>query len=165
MALPEWQESADEESKVKKAPKQKVARNFCYICGPDNPHGMRLKFSTDSSNSNDPVVRGTFSLAYRYQGPPSDAHGGVIASLVDEAMGKLNRIDGIVGLTAEMTVEYLHPVPLGHKIVVEARPSEQRGRNYWRECTIRDSRGKLLVRGRGRFVKVAERERAQEIQQ
>jgi len=150
---------------VKKAPKQKATRNFCYICGPDNPHGMRLKFSIDSADSKDPVVRGIFSLAYRYQGPPSAAHGGVIASIVDEAMGKLNRIDGIVGLTAEMTVEYLRPVPLGHKIVVEARPSEHRGRNYWRECTIRDSKGRLLVRGRGRFVKVAERERAQAIQQ
>ncbi len=143
---------------MKRDSKQRVKRNFCYICGPDNPQGMRLKFSIDSHDSKDPVVRGTFSLAYRYQGPPAAAHGGVIAALVDEAMGKLNRIEGMVGVTAEMTVEYLRPVPLGHKIVVEARPSEHRGRNYWRECTIHDSKGKLLVRGRGRFVKVAERE-------
>lgn len=139
---------------MKKSPKRKMKRNFCYICGADNPQGMRLKFSVDSKA---PLVRGTFSLAHRYQGPPAAAHGGIIASLVDEAMGKLNRVDGIVSVTAEMTVEYLHLVPLGHKIVVEARPAEQRGRNYWRECTIRDSKGKLLVRGRGRFVKVAVR--------
>ena len=147
---------------MKKGPKLRMKRNFCYICGPDNPEGMRLKFSIDPK---DPVVRGTFSLAYRYQGPPSSAHGGVIAAVVDEAMGKLNRVEGIVGVTAEMTVEYLRPVPLGRKIVVEARPSEHRGRNYWRECTIHDSKGKLLVRGRGRFVKIAERGRTQEIQE
>ena len=142
---------------MKKNPQKRIKRNFCYICGADNPQGMRLKFSVDSE---EPVVRGTFSLAHRYQGPPSSAHGGVIAALVDEAMGKLNRVDGVVALTAEMTVEYLHLVPLGHKILVEARPSEHRGRNYWRECTIRDSKGKLLVRGRGRFVKVAVRDDA-----
>ena len=139
---------------MKKIPKPKLRRNFCYVCGVDNPQGMRLKFSIDSGA---PVVRGMFSMAHRYQGPPGGVHGGVIATLVDEAMGKLNKIDGIVAMTAEMTVQYLRPVPLGHKIVVEARSSEHNGRNYWRECTIHDSKGKLLVQGKGRFVKVGER--------
>ena len=149
-----WQTT--EASNVKNGSKR-ARRNFCYICGADNPQGMRLKFSVDSEEA---IVRGAFSLAHRYQGPPSSAHGGVIASLVDEAMGKLNRVDGIVALTAEITVEYLRLVPLGRKILVEARPSEHRGRNYWRECTIHDAKGKLLVRGRGRFVKVAVRDDA-----
>jgi acyl-coenzyme A thioesterase PaaI-like protein len=67
-------------------------------------------------------------------------------------------VDGVVALTAELTVEYLKPVPLGRKIMVEARPAKQTGRNYWRECTIRDSEGTLLVRSRGRFVKIAVRD-------
>lgn len=78
--------------------------------------------------------------------------------IVDEAMGKLSRVDGVVALTAELTVEYLKPVPLGRKIMVEARPEKQLGRNYWRECTIRDAEGTLLVRSRGRFVKIAVRD-------
>jgi uncharacterized protein (TIGR00369 family) len=143
---------------LKKDPRQGLQPNFCYICGADNPKGMRLKFSVDSA---EPAVRGFFSLARHYQGPPACAHGGVIASLVDEAMGKLNKIDGVRALTAEITVEYLRPVPLGRRILVEARPSEHRGRNYWRECTIRDAKGKLLVRGRGRFVKVQSEPRIQ----
>ncbi len=97
------------------------------------------------------------NIAHRYQGPPSFVHGGVIAVLVDEAMGKLNRLDGIVAMTAEMTVRYVRPVPLGRKIQVKAWPLRRRGRNYWRECTIHDSQGKLLVQSKGRFVKVAVR--------
>jgi uncharacterized protein (TIGR00369 family) len=128
-----------------------IARNFCFGCGGDNPQGMRLKFSVDSSDS---TVRGVFSLAHRYTGPPSFAHGGIIATLLEEAMGKLNRVDGVVAMTAEMSVEYLRPVPLGRKIIVEARPSQQRDQNYWRESTIRDSRGRLLARGQARFVRV-----------
>ena len=143
---------------MKDTVKRNALKNFCYICGPDNPQGLRLKFLISSEEA---VVRGNFRLAKRYQGPPGCAHGGVIASLVDEAMGKLNRVDGILALTAEMTVEYLKLVPLGQKIFVEARPSEHRGRNYWRECTIRDADGKLLVRGRGRFVKIGDRNPAQ----
>ena len=132
----------------------KIPRRFCFGCGLDNTQGMRLKFSIDPQDS---VVRGAFTLAHRYQGPPGAAHGGVVAVLVDEAMGKLSRLDGVVALTAELSVEYLHPVPLGRKITVEARPVRQLARNYWRECTIHDSRGKLLVRGKGRFVKVGVR--------
>lgn len=104
------------------------------------------------------MVRATFSMAHRYQGPPNGVHGGIIATLVDEAMGKLSRVDGVVALTAELNVEYLRPVPLGRKIIVEARPAQQRGRSYWRECTIHDANGTLLVRGKGRFVKVAARD-------
>ena len=140
---------------MKKVPKQPIQRNFCYACGADNPQGMRLKFSVYPEG---PVVRATFSLAHRYQGPPAAVHGGIIATLVDEAMGKLSRVDGVVAMTAELNVEYLRPVPLGRKIIVEAKPSEHRGRNYWRECTIRDSKGTLLVRSKGRFVKIAVRD-------
>jgi uncharacterized protein (TIGR00369 family) len=129
-------------------------RNFCFGCGKDNAEGMKLKFVIDDANRE---VRGAFRLPGRYEGPPAHAHGGIIALLMDEAMGKLNRPENIVALTAEMTVEYLKPVPLRRKIVVEAHPTNHNGRNYWRECSIRDAYGTLLARGRGRFVKVGER--------
>jgi uncharacterized protein (TIGR00369 family) len=142
---------------MKKNAKAKVARNFCFGCGQDNSQGMRLKFSVDPAES---VVRGAFRLAGRYQGPSASAHGGIIATVMDDAMGKLNRVEGIRAVTAELNVEYLRPVPLGRKIVVQARRAEQRGRNYFRECTIHDSDGNLLARGRTRYVKIGEREKA-----
>ena len=140
---------------MKKRGAAKVARNFCFGCGQDNKQGMRLKFSVDEKEK---VARGRFRMAGRYRGSRAAVHGGIVATLVDEAMGKFNRLEGIVAPTAELCVEYLRPVPLGRTIVVEARPGEQHGRNYWRECPIRDSQGQLLVRGKGRFVKVGLRE-------
>jgi len=92
----------------------------------------------------------------RYQGSRKVLHGGIVALLLDEAMGKFNRLDEIVAPTAELSVEYLRPVPVGRKILVEARRIRQQGRNYWREGTIADADGKLLARGKGRFVKVAD---------
>ena len=141
-------------NQMKKTPRQRVPRKFCFACGIDNSQGMRLKFSVDPK---DCTVEGTFYLAHRYQGPPSYVHGGVVAILVDEAMGKLNRLDGIVSMTGELTVRYHRPVPLGRKILVKAWPVQHRGRNYWRECTIHDSQGRLLVQSTGKFVKVAVR--------
>ena len=138
-------------AQTKNQPGSRYVRNFCFLCGPDNPQGMRLKFSVDPVHS---VVRGTFHLAHRYGGPASLAHDGIVAAVVEEAMAKLNSLDKLAVRIAEMTVEYLHPVPLGRKITVEARSSDPKGREFSRECTIRDSRGRVLVRGQGRFVRV-----------
>ena len=114
---------------------------------------MHLKFKIEGDN---PVVRGTFRMPGRYQGSRKVLHGGIVALLLDEAMGKFNRVDAIVAPTAELRVEYLRPVPVGQKILVSARRTRQEGRNFWRECQIEDAAGKLLARGKGRFVKVGD---------
>jgi uncharacterized protein (TIGR00369 family) len=114
---------------------------------------MHLRFSVDGE---EPVVRGSFRVPTRYQGSRKVTHGGIVALLLDEAMGKFNRVEQIVAPTAELSVAYLRPVPVGRKIVVEARRVRQEGRNYWRECTIQDEEGKLLARGTGRFVKIGD---------
>src|SRR5512140_3939091 len=87
-----------------------IPKNHCFGCGPDNPDGMHLKFELDEA-------RQTFvckvTLSDRYVGPPGHAHGGVIATILDEAMGKVNKLRHVIALTAEMTVSYNKPVPLG----------------------------------------------------
>jgi len=139
-------------AKIIRKPTLHVGKKFCFVCGADNSQGMRLKFSVDSKPS---IVRGVFHLAHRYMGPSSFAHRGIIAAIMDEAMVKLDSLHGAPALTAEIIVKYLRPVPLGHKIIVEARPLKQRGKHYWRECTIRDARGRLLVHGKGEFGRAA----------
>jgi len=136
-----------------KKSKPAAARNCCFGCGPYNTQGMHLSFKVDGA---EPVVRGAFRMAARYQGSRKVLHGGIVALLLDEAMGKFNRVEEIIAPTAELSVEYLRPVPVGRKIVVEARRVRQEGRNYWRECIIQDENGKLLARGKGRFVKIGE---------
>jgi uncharacterized protein (TIGR00369 family) len=128
-------------------------RNHCFGCGPANARGMHLRFRVDGE---EPVVRGAFRIPGRYQGSRNVMHGGIVALLLDEAMGKFNRVEQIVAPTAELRVEYLRPVPVGRKIVVEAKRVRHEGRNYWRECTIQDEGGRLLARGTGRFVKVGD---------
>lgn len=129
------------------------ARNYCFGCGPHNAAGMHLQFTLEGE---EPIVRGRFRLPRRFQGSRQVLHGGIVALLLDEAMGKFNRVEQIIAPTAELSVEYLRPVPVGAKIVVEARQVRKQGRNYWRAGVIQDAAGTLLARGRGRFVKVGE---------
>ena len=129
----------------------KILRNLCFGCGKDNPHGMHLKFFYHE-DSDSFVAR--FRLAQRYWGPPKHAHGGIIATILDEAMGKVNKLKHVIALTREMTVEYLKPVPLHKPLLVEGRSKYVRGRRHVNVGEIRNERGEVLARGRATFVAI-----------
>lgn len=112
---------------------------------------MRLKFSFDEENRR---TWCRFRLTRRYQGPPGHAHGGIIATILDDAMGKLNKLYGVVAVTSKMTVEYLRPVPLYQRLRVESHHVSRRGRRLTRVAEIRNQRGMVLARSRGVFIAI-----------
>lgn len=126
-------------------------KNFCFGCGKNNPEGMRLRFSYDE-RSNRFICR--FRLGRRYTGPPGHAHGGVIATILDEAMGKVNKLHNVVALTSQITVQYLKPVPLNQSLRVEARGVSVRGRRHINTAEILNPRGEVLASSRGTFIAI-----------
>ncbi len=128
--------------------------NKCFGCGGDNAGGMKLTFDQDNKNRR---IVGRFVLGERYQGGGGFAHGGIIAVLLDEAMGKVCRFREVRAVTAELTVEYLKPVKVQHEIIVEGRETEQKGRNIFMTGEIRDADGLVLARSRARFVVIGQK--------
>jgi uncharacterized protein (TIGR00369 family) len=128
--------------------------NKCFGCGGDNAGGMNLTFEQDNVNRK---IVGRFVLGERYQGGGGFAHGGIIATLLDEAMGKVCRFREVRAVTAELTVEYLKPVNVQSEIVVEGRETEQKGRNIFVTGEIRNGVGEVLARGKGRFVVIGQK--------
>lgn len=112
---------------------------------------MQLEFASDDERKR---IVGRFRMASEYQGGAGLVHGGIIALLLDEAMGKVNRFSQVRAVTAELTVEYRRPIPVEVEILVEAFQVERNGRSLVHEGEIRDASGRLLARGRGRFVVV-----------
>ena len=129
----------------------KLQKNNCFVCGQDNPEGMRLKFILDDERQTF-VCR--FRLSRRYTGPPGHCHGGIIASILDDAMGKVNKLHHVVALTREMTVEYLKPVPLHKPLRVEGREISKRGRTHVNTAEILNEEGEVLARSRGIFIAI-----------
>jgi uncharacterized protein (TIGR00369 family) len=129
----------------------RLKKNFCFGCGLDNPEGMRLKFTYDEAGKR---FVSKFRLARRYVGPPGHAHGGIIATILDEAMGKVNKVRQVVALTKELTVEYLKPVPLGIPLIAEGRERSVRGRVHTNVAEIRNQQGEILARSRGKFIAI-----------
>ncbi len=95
-----------------------MQKNYCFVCGKDNPDSMRLRFTYDEERD---CFVCRFRLGKRYTGPPGHCHGGIIATILDEAMGKVNKLRHVIAVTSEMTVNYLKPVPLQQPLRVESR--------------------------------------------
>jgi uncharacterized protein (TIGR00369 family) len=127
------------------------ADNRCFGCGAANEAGMKLPFELDVDERR---ARGRFTLGANYAGGGGFAHGGIIAVVLDEAMGKLSKLNEERAVTAEMSIEYKRPVPVNQEIAVEGWQEEEKGRNRFRVAEIRDMQGSLLARGKGRFVVV-----------
>ncbi len=124
--------------------------NRCFGCGQTNRTGLRLKFFVDEEQTIMCQVR----LARRFEGPPGHAHGGIIATLLDEAMSKANRQFGVLAMTRQMEVEYLKPVPLGAKLLLTGRHATSSGRKHHCEAQLANEDCIALARAEALFIAV-----------
>jgi uncharacterized protein (TIGR00369 family) len=129
----------------------RIQKNYCFACGTNNAEGMRLRFTYDEERDRF-VCR--FRLGKRYTGPPGHAHGGIIATILDEAMGKVNKLRHVIALTSTITVDYLKPVPLNKPLRVESREVRVRGRYHTNAAQILNQKGEVLARSKGLFIAI-----------
>jgi len=131
--------------------KPKPRKNHCFGCGHDNPQGMRLKFTLDEE-SRQAVCH--FKLSRKYTGPPGHSHGGIIATILDEAMGKVNKFRNVLALTSSMEIKYLKPVPLGQALTVTAQEQSVEGRRHTNIGEIRNASNEVLACGTATFIAI-----------
>lgn len=122
----------------------------CYGCGKDNPIGLHLHNTYVENKSHI-----EFEVKPDYCGYPGLMHGGITATLFDEAMFYAVKKLDIVTVTASITIDYISPAYEGHTLVCEAQVEEQDGRKIDVAGELKDiSNGKLIARARGRFLEV-----------
>jgi acyl-coenzyme A thioesterase PaaI-like protein len=59
-----------------------------------------------------------------YQGPPACVHGGIVAALLDDALGRTRHLTGRNCVTGSLDISYKRPTPLNADLVVQARIDE-----------------------------------------
>ena len=122
-------------------------RTSALPAGRTTPKACCLRFTYDEER-NCFVCR--FRLGKRYTGPPGHCHGGIIATILDEAMGKVNKLRQVVALTSEITVNYLKPVPLNQAAARRvARGEGYRDGSISTLAEILNQKGEVLARGAG----------------
>jgi uncharacterized protein (TIGR00369 family) len=126
-------------------------RHRCFGCGAANPGGLQLKFVLSPAGRSYVCE---FELSAQFGGPPGHAHGGIIATILDEAMGKANKLKGKIALTRRLEVDYLRPVPLDQPLVAEGSIIRVRGRALYNRAELRNAAGVVLARSRGKFMSI-----------
>jgi uncharacterized protein (TIGR00369 family) len=126
------------------------ASNRCFGCGQTNPVGLQLTFALIEAGS----VTCSAVVSNLYEGPPGYVHGGIIATLLDEAMSKANRSRGVTAMTRQMNVEYLRPVPSGSPIRIDGRVLRSEGRKHWTKAQIFNAAGTVLAEAEALFIAI-----------
>jgi uncharacterized protein (TIGR00369 family) len=131
-------------------PMTHAAQNRCFGCGPANPGGLQLEFLLSEDRS---VVCLT-TVSDAFEGHPGFVHGGVIATLLDEAMSKSVRARGLTAMTGKMDIHYRRPVPSHTPIRLEGKLVRSEGRKHWTEARILNAKGTELAESNGLYIEL-----------
>ena len=122
----------------------------CFGCGDDNPIGLHLRFAADGDS-----VRASFIAGPDHQGFGNIVHGGIISTVLDEAMAWATAHAGFWAMTGEMRIRFRRPLNIGEPTIVSASVSGARGRlvTTASELVI-ESDGSPVATATATFVKV-----------
>lgn len=124
--------------------------------GRANPRALRLTFDDmtpppDGMLVPDATAVGRVVLDASASGPPGRAHGGIVTTILDEALGVAIMRAGRTGMTVAIDVSFLGAVPIGVELVVHARCTVIDGRKTTAEAELCVD-GQVAARARGLFV-------------
>ena len=137
-----------------------LAPHACFACGELSEHGMHLVLHVDGASSWTEL-----KLPAAFQGWEGIAHGGIVATILDEVMAWALASADAWAVTARMTVEFRRPVVVGRRIRGEGRLVERRHRLLSTAGRLIDAEtGAVLATAEGTYVEVPEK-RKRELQE
>ncbi len=101
--------------------------NDCFVCGDDNPNGMHASFSIDYNNNS---ASCDYTIPSHFQGWHGIAHGGILATLLDETCVYACRPLAKEVVTAAINLRYKKPVPVATPLRISAEVCEQKKRYF-----------------------------------
>ena len=87
--------------------------HYCFACGPDNPQGLRMRVKRGEGKA-----EADLTLCREHQGWRDIAHGGLVATVLDEIMAHAVVDQYPQAVTVDLRVRYKSPTPLGQPLRV-----------------------------------------------
>jgi acyl-coenzyme A thioesterase PaaI-like protein len=124
----------------------------CFGCGGEQAHGLHLEARAGDGVS----ITAEFTVQPAHQGAPGLAHGGVLASALDETLGSLNWLLRTIAVTGRLETDFVRPVPVGTVLHLEAEVTAVAGRKIYSTATgrIGGPDGPVAVRADALFIEV-----------
>jgi uncharacterized protein (TIGR00369 family) len=125
--------------------------NYCFVCGNQNPVGLKLNFHYDEKN--DEMVSNTV-FPHHFQGWQGVLHGGLISTVLDEIMIKAAAQKGFKCVTAELNIKFKKPALLKKEFTIKGKVKEIRRRLVLTEGSVVDSDGTTIAAANGKFITI-----------
>ena len=122
---------------------------LCFVCGPRNESGLRLRFEHDGDS-----VTTSYKASGHHQGFPGVLHGGVLSALLDEVMSRVSVVEGRWTQTARMEVRFRRPVPVDSTVTAVARKTRERRGFIDAEGLVLMADGSVAAEASGTFAPV-----------
>ncbi len=124
----------------------------CFGCGPENEAGLQLDFRQTGTAT----VECTCVVPAHLCGGPTTVHGGIQATILDEALGKAAHTGFTDGprrriVTAEFSLRYRRPAPLGEPLTARAELVRVEGANVFVRGALLGSDGTELTTAEARW--------------
>lgn len=118
--------------------------NRCFVCGQDNPIGLKLRFVPAGEG-----VRAEFTPSALHVGYEGLVHGGILAALVDDALANIWFTRGQEAVTAKIEVRFRREVRPGDRLIVTAHPTGTRAGLFTARAEIARPDGAVVADGTG----------------
>lgn len=125
--------------------------NHCFVCGGDNPQGLRLQFKHDPETKE---MTTSVTFPEHFQGWSGVVHGGLVSTVLDEIMVKSTTAEGYVCVTAEISIKFKKPVFTGNQYTVTGKITEIKRKLIFTEGKIMDRSKQVVALASAKFFMI-----------
>jgi len=120
---------------------------YCFACGKNNPEGLRVNWTVEGK-----TTKAEFIPSKKFQGFKNIVHGGIIASLLDEAMGRLAwKVYGDC-VSAEIKVRFINPAKINEKLLIVGEIVNSSKRIIYARSEIKKEDGTKIATATGKIL-------------
>ncbi len=123
----------------------------CFVCGQRNPYGLHLVFRLENN-----TIVADFQPREEHQGFPGVIHGGIVAAVLDEALGRTSMLAEKPewSMTGRLEVRYRRYVPFGPLLRIRASLESERRQMVQAsgKLTLADDESVTLAEAHGTFL-------------
>lgn len=124
----------------------------CFGCSDSNPDGLKLRFQRIGDE-----IRANYQVPDRFHGAPGVAHGGIVATILDEfSCAAAVFLSGHRVVTGELTVRYLAPCPVESPLTISAQVVDESHPRYIVVAAEVTELTTVVARSTGKFFRSPE---------
>jgi uncharacterized protein (TIGR00369 family) len=122
---------------------------MCFACGKKNERGLHLEFSFHEQEK---IVETIFCPLDTHQGWQGVVHGGIISTLMDEAMAKLAQLLGLHALTASLDVRFKEVARTGEPLHVKAEVAKLSKKLIYAKAVASRADGGVVAEAQAKLI-------------